>query len=106
MTDFFSAVNSIVNKVIPAGTHFGNVSNDDSSGCPVTFDNTKSTTSSFFDLVFYLIQTVVGFVLVQQIVPNSDQYKNVKIIMYILILLGGYPVFFLIILWLFKLKIN
>ena len=65
----------------------------------------KSTVAG--DGVFYLIKVALTIYLIQQIVPSSEQYKNVRIALYVLAVIGsGYPLFFLIILYLMRMKIT
>ena len=58
-----------------------------------------------FDLSSYILQVIIAIYLINQIVPHGE--SNLKIIMYVLVVLGGgYPLFFLILLWLFKMQIT
>ena len=60
-----------------------------------------------FDFSSYIVKVIIGIYLVNKIVPPGDSYKNLKIMMYVLVVLGGgYPLFFLILLWLFKMQIT
>jgi hypothetical protein len=59
------------------------------------------------DFAMYVVKVAISIYLIQQVVPSSESYQNLRIIMYILAVLGsGYPLLFLIILYFMKLKIN
>ena len=58
-----------------------------------------------FDFSSYIVKVIIGIYLVNKIVPPGE--SNLKIMMYVLVVLGGgYPLFFLILLWLFKMQIT
>ena len=58
-----------------------------------------------FDFSSYIVKVIIGIYLVNQLVPPGE--RNLRIIMYILVVLGGgYPLIFLILLWLFKMQIT
>lgn len=58
-----------------------------------------------FDLSSYILKVIIGIYLVNQIVPPGE--SNLRIMMYVLVVLGGgYPLFFLIILLIFKMQIT
>jgi hypothetical protein len=62
------------------------------------------------DISMYLISVVLSIMLIQKLVPmnaSNPIYRNLRIVLYILAVLGGgYPLLFLIVLYLFKMQLT
>ena len=93
-------------KVLTSTSSFG-----ETAPAPVVVTKTEtkeiSKGSVAFDLVSYLFWVGVGIYLVQELIPSTDAYKTLRIVIYVLLVFGeGYPAFFLAVLYFLKMQIT
>jgi len=66
-----------------------------------------SKASVTFDLISYLFWVGVGIYLVQILIPPTDSYQTLRIVLYVMLVLGGgYPAVFLAVLYFLKMQIT
>lgn len=66
-----------------------------------------SKESVTFDLISYIFWVGIGIYLVQKLIPVGDAYQTLRIVLYVMLVLGGgYPAVFLAVLYFLKMQIT
>jgi hypothetical protein len=66
-----------------------------------------SKESVTFDLISYIFWVGIGIYLVQKLIPVGDAYQTLRIVLYVMLVLGGgYSAVFLAVLYFLKMQIT